>query len=515
MYPSSWAQDVLRCTLCESLAIYVNCEICQLHLCKICEGKHILDKSKKHRLVPFEKRGTTPICQKHSSKFSKKYDTIFSVRDHLGPNCTFKGLETKEILQKDLEELENVIYPRYQKIASNITVQKDDLKKNSHILTTTINKHGDDIHREIDTMIEKLKSDLDDINSKNIKLLNKQECEITCIISEIKQIIANLKKIMKSDDGSLVSAYKSTNAELREMSPKPTVFLPSFTPKKINKEQIHQQFGSLSGVEKPDPNSLKKIVESFNELHNYQWTDALYELINKFKISEEDAIQTLLEVTEDSYKYCKNISSKRYTNILAELTLWKLAVPNETSSLNRGKCTPRKILIESEKSAITFEEIETLHTLVNFPSSTVNWNEIDATLAKIGLNATNLSNIKDMLESSNEGTGALVSESFYRKLGLDRKWKKDVLESVDPFIKECVRICWLMVNMDPPIYLKPSEKRGSKFNKDFYKAYTRDGEKVDFFVWPALFLQENGLLLCKGFVQPKVFKKKEGLQIFQ
>ncbi|XP_052683425.1 tripartite motif-containing protein 2-like [Crassostrea angulata] len=306
MVPPRSAQDVLRCDLCETPVPPMYCDICHIHLCKACVGEHLSEFAKEHKIVPFEKRGSTTKCPNHSSKICENYceqcdipicAQCISSTKHQGH--TFVHIvkilqKQKSVLQKDLQELEKLIFPKYQEIASKIPVQRATLYTSSQKIASDISRHGEEMHREIDLIVKKLKLDLDEMDSKYFTVLNKHENDIKHMLCDITQTIADLRKLVNSDDVGLISAYKSRNAELRRLPPKLTVTLPSFSPQKIDQHQIYKHFGSLSEL------SIK------TEEHNYTIDSASTEH-SPTERSLIDVPHIITEINTD-YRYAENVS---------------------------------------------------------------------------------------------------------------------------------------------------------------------------------------------------------------
>ncbi|XP_078331500.1 uncharacterized protein LOC111130424 [Crassostrea virginica] len=274
-------QDVIRCDLCETPVPPKHCDICHINVCETCVGKHLSDKSKDHYIVPFKLRGITSKCTKHSTEVCTQLCTTCNIP--VCPLCVasseheehekediLKLFETKrELMQKDLQDLEKSIYPRYQEAATNIPVQRADVNKRSQKLTTALDKQGEALHTEIDTIIQGMKSDIDDMDAQHIAAIDQQEVAINKTSTEIKKVIQDLKRLLDTSDVCLVSEYTSRTEEFWNLPAQFQVTLPTFTPQEINREQIHQQIGSLSKLAftflLDEPRILTDIQTEFNQ----------------------------------------------------------------------------------------------------------------------------------------------------------------------------------------------------------------------------------------------------------
>ena len=136
--PRHSAQDITRCDLCDATVPPMHCDICHINLCKDCVVDHLSDESKDHKVVSFNKQGSTvnyPKCQKHSLKICELHCRhcfvpicIFCVSS--GDHDQHKKVDIqkvirnkKKLIEKDLNELEKTIHPKYKEEALNLQAQ--------------------------------------------------------------------------------------------------------------------------------------------------------------------------------------------------------------------------------------------------------------------------------------------------------------------------------------------------------------------------------------------------------
>nr|XP_022305040.1 uncharacterized protein LOC111112036 isoform X2 [Crassostrea virginica] len=261
MDPRYSAQDVVRCALCRDAVAPMYCNVCHTHLCGDCVAKHFSDKSKVHNVVPLEQFLSTlnyPKCPTHPTKQCELHCeqcdipiciSCISSGKHIGHKQLeiFADFESKkEVLRRDLQELEKSIFSKYQESAAIIKTQKTDQLKHSQKLTAELNKQGEALHREIHTIIQRKQAEIDGMNAQHLAAIEKQEDETNKELHEIKQVIQDLKNLLDTSDVGLVSKYRSRIAEFRKLPTKLKISLPNLFPQKINREELLKQFGSIN-----------------------------------------------------------------------------------------------------------------------------------------------------------------------------------------------------------------------------------------------------------------------------
>ncbi|XP_062604411.1 uncharacterized protein LOC134266197 [Saccostrea cucullata] len=262
MDPRTSAQDVMRCDLCETAVVQTHCDTCLVKLCKACVGEHFsADLSKPHKIVDFKDRKSTPLypgCTSHDKEQCEMYCkhcdrpvclSCLASKQHLGHELS-KVLqvldEKKDIIIKERNELNDMIYPTYQDMASNVQNRLSQIEKEYGDLSTAITKHGEDWHREIDILVKKLKAKVDEMKNKQLQTLQKQLNEINKNISDIKEEINSMETAIDTNNLSQLFSIMSNVPRYLNLPHKLIPLLPKFIPGKIHWEELSKIFGALS-----------------------------------------------------------------------------------------------------------------------------------------------------------------------------------------------------------------------------------------------------------------------------
>lgn len=267
MDPEYNLQDVARCNDCETPIPPSYCRSCEKNLCKDCLVKHVLDDSKGHKVVPFERRKSLTYCQKHSTKLNDLYCELCnkpicklcaSSKEHEDHNTVdiLKRLELQEkFIHNDIQELNTLRQENYEKCQRIISVLKDFLNKTYNSSTLELQNHEESLQRKQDNSLLSFKFEHNKMDTDYNGDLNKQENDISCRITEIEKRIADLKILLDARDDSLVLAYKS------KYEPKPKVILPVIYLQTINEEPFFEQLRSLFTFKKVERRDKMNYLE--------------------------------------------------------------------------------------------------------------------------------------------------------------------------------------------------------------------------------------------------------------
>ncbi|KAL5012120.1 hypothetical protein ScPMuIL_010671 [Solemya velum] len=211
-----------------------------------------------------------------------------------------------------------------------------------------------------------------------------------------------------------------------------------------------------------DPNRPLKVGEKLTRLYDDEWTDAI-EALEDEKVTELDGIKILLELLTETFTVCKSWSTSQLTTIRA-----LLACPQ----------------LEKVKGEIRMTN-ELNDEMVEIPDPP--------------------QEIMKMIKDHRKEVAKIILPKILKALSPHLKHELNLndakMKACDAYIEKCVELCWYMLVQDPPMDLCWQYKHGDPFPSNSFRSYTASGDKVDYVVWPSLYLYENGSIISKGVCQ--------------
>nr|XP_022288441.1 tripartite motif-containing protein 45-like [Crassostrea virginica] len=242
MYFTETNGSPLRCTGREVAIVQSYCDFCHVNLCKPCIGEHISDDYTKHIIVPFQQRRSTPIypkCKTHPKKSCKlqcKDCNIFLCTDCLASeqhNKEHKLSKLEEVfhqkkdhIHRDKKELKEELLPVYEEISTEIKNQIANLDVDYQKFTTQLSKHREELHREIDDVMNQKEKEIDENKLNHLSILTKHLEEIKQLQSLMQESLHNLNEMEESNEVTPTIHYSSKTQNFSKLPPKVLVSMP-------------------------------------------------------------------------------------------------------------------------------------------------------------------------------------------------------------------------------------------------------------------------------------------------
>ncbi|XP_062586578.1 E3 ubiquitin-protein ligase TRIM45-like [Saccostrea cucullata] len=262
--PISWAQEVIICDICNTLAADLFCNSCQTKQCGNCINKHITaNKLLPHDIVPFTNKYVKVVSQQCEMHPGQRYEACCRQRDvvvcikcvidsHKGhniENIPAKFYDNMKTILKESEDLQKQLdLERLQSNTRKLNISKSTAE--FEVLEGELEKHRKCWHQEVDDIFDKHKSLIMSMRENAIKSLTEQNHAPKHMIERKLQIIKDNKDIIRSKSVSKVVNYKTEFQEYKA-SPKEidaTVTVPSLKVKTDRGKELDIEFGELSAT---------------------------------------------------------------------------------------------------------------------------------------------------------------------------------------------------------------------------------------------------------------------------
>ncbi|CAC5403860.1 unnamed protein product [Mytilus coruscus] len=196
-----------------------------------------------------------------------------------------------------------------------------------------------------------------------------------------------------------------------------------------------------------DMNRPTSLAEKFSSLYTDEYTDAM-EVIED-DMDEAASVKVMLEWLKSCYSWCQKLAKEQRDTLI-----------NKSIGFMQNHGGQNVVL--SDRCLIFVKEFQKKIAVES--------------LVVVG----QICHVKSVTQQS------LSSENYIVK-----------------YIKKCSELCWMMQISDPPLYLNFDVNSGENLNKNDYNVFTKSGSKIDYLVWPVLYLHKTGPMLAKGVAQGK------------
>lgn len=253
------AQVSTSCQLCHK-HVELFCKVCEVNLCSGCVGRHMLSQSsQKHDIVIYSLKFSgvpQPFCPTHRDQWCDLHcekcdvpvctDCITSKMhfNHEMKKIAHTFETKKDIMVKETKFLEERISSEYERIIGKIKKDILDLSERNIQLKSKISEQGRRLHLAIDRAVDQRLAFIDARGKQDLAKLQKSLSEFRVLLDAVHDIIKTNKYLVQSRQSCVIN-YQSRLDKFVQMPSIARSTPGSFTPAKVNDEEIHSLMGEL------------------------------------------------------------------------------------------------------------------------------------------------------------------------------------------------------------------------------------------------------------------------------